>query len=85
MNGDVAGLVYVAAHMPDAEESEADDGKRFPSDLTAIKKTPDGSSYEELLERATPKVQFKKLMSAYCARPRNPRIARLSFIKSASQ
>jgi pimeloyl-ACP methyl ester carboxylesterase len=38
----VAGLVYVAAHMPDAGENEADDGKRFPSDLsksTAIKKT----------------------------------------------
>ncbi len=37
----VAGLVYVAAHMPDAGENEADDGKRFPSDLsksTAIKK-----------------------------------------------
>src|SRR5258705_13077138 len=35
-------LVYVAAHMPDAGESEAEDGKRFPSDLsksTAIKKT----------------------------------------------
>ena len=27
----VVGLVYVAAHMPDAGESEADDGKRFPS------------------------------------------------------
>ena len=27
----VAGLVYVAAHMPDAGENEADDGKRFPS------------------------------------------------------
>src|SRR3954470_22229745 len=26
----VAGLVYVAAHMPDAGENEADDGKRFP-------------------------------------------------------
>jgi len=38
----VAGLVYIAAHMPDAGENEADDGKRFPSDLsksTAIKKT----------------------------------------------
>src|SRR6266566_113650 len=38
----VAGLVYIAAHMPDARENEADDGKRFPSDLsksTAIKKT----------------------------------------------
>ena len=41
----VAGLVYVAAHMPDVGESEAEDGKRFPSDLsksTAIKRTPDG-------------------------------------------
>ena len=27
----VAGLVYVAAHMPDAGENEADDGKLFPS------------------------------------------------------
>src|SRR6202022_5152966 len=27
----LAGLVYVAAHMPDAGENEADDGKRFPS------------------------------------------------------
>src|SRR5229473_1925820 len=44
----VAGLVYVAAHMPDAGENEADDGKRFPSDLSksgAIKKTADGSTY----------------------------------------
>ena len=44
----VAGLVYVAAHMPDAGESEADDGKRFPSDIsksTAIKKTADGFDY----------------------------------------
>src|SRR6202142_4587820 len=29
----VAGLVYVAAHMPDAGESEAADGKRFPTTL----------------------------------------------------
>jgi pimeloyl-ACP methyl ester carboxylesterase len=28
----VAGLVYVAAHMPDAGENEADDGKRLPSE-----------------------------------------------------
>ena len=44
----VAGLVYIAAHMPDAGENEADDGKRFPSDLAksgAIKKTPDGFTY----------------------------------------
>jgi pimeloyl-ACP methyl ester carboxylesterase len=44
----VAGLVYVAAHMPDVGENEADNGKRFPSDLsksTAIKKTADGFTY----------------------------------------
>src|ERR1700734_2702779 len=44
----VVGLVYVAAHMPDAGENESDDGKRFPSDLaksTAIKKTSDGFTY----------------------------------------
>jgi pimeloyl-ACP methyl ester carboxylesterase len=44
----VVGLVYVAAHMPDAGESEGNDGKRFPSDLAksgAIKKTPDGFTY----------------------------------------
>ena len=44
----VAVLVYVAAHMPDAGESEAGAGKRFPSDLsksTAIKKTADGFTY----------------------------------------
>jgi len=44
----VAGLVYIAAHMPDTGENEADDGKRFPSDLSksdAIKKTTDGFTY----------------------------------------
>src|ERR1700729_3679053 len=44
----VFGLVYVAAHMPDAGENESDDGKRFPSDLSrsnAIKKTADGFTY----------------------------------------
>ena len=44
----VVGLVYIAAHMPDTGENEADDGKRFPSDLAklgAIKKTPDGFTY----------------------------------------
>src|SRR5580698_9472790 len=30
----VAGLVYIAAHMPDAGENESDDGRRFPSDLS---------------------------------------------------
>lgn len=44
----VAGLVYIAAHMPDAGENESDDGERFPSDLSksgAIKKTADGFTY----------------------------------------
>jgi len=44
----VVGLVYIAAHMPDAGENESDDGKRFPSDLsksTAVKKTDDGFTY----------------------------------------
>jgi pimeloyl-ACP methyl ester carboxylesterase len=56
----VAGLVYVAAHMPDAGENEADDGKRFPSDLsksTAIKKMPDGFTYLD-------PVQFHELFAA---------------------
>ena len=53
MHPSVAGLVYVAAHMPDAEENEADVGKRFPSDLsksTAIKKTADGFTYLDLAQ-----------------------------------
>ena len=29
-NASVAGLVYVAAHMPDAGENEADDGEAIP-------------------------------------------------------
>jgi pimeloyl-ACP methyl ester carboxylesterase len=44
----VAGLVYIAAHMPDAGEDESDDGKRFPSDLSksgAIKMTRDNFTY----------------------------------------
>ncbi|HEV2714182.1 MAG TPA: alpha/beta hydrolase, partial [Terriglobales bacterium] len=44
----VAGLVYIAAHMPDTGENEADDGKRFPSGVSksaAIKKTADGFTY----------------------------------------
>src|ERR1700690_3969835 len=56
----VAGLVYIAAHMPDAGENEGDDGKRFPSDLSksnAIKKTADGLTYLD------PK-QFDKYFSA---------------------
>jgi pimeloyl-ACP methyl ester carboxylesterase len=56
----VAGLVYIAAHMPDAGENEADDGKRFPSDLAksgAIKKTPDGFTYVD-------PAQFHELFAA---------------------
>jgi len=44
----VAGLVYIAAHMPDAGENESDLGRRFPSDLsksTAIRTTDDGFTY----------------------------------------
>src|SRR5947208_12791137 len=47
-NPSVVGLVYIAAHMPDAGENESDDGKRFQSDLSksnAIKKTADGFTY----------------------------------------
>jgi pimeloyl-ACP methyl ester carboxylesterase len=49
----VVGLVYVAAHMPDAGESESADGKRFPSDVsksTAVKKTVDGFDYLDLAQ-----------------------------------
>ena len=56
----VAGLVYVAAHMPDAGENESDDGTRFPSDLgksNVIKKTADGFTY---LDPA----QFREYFSA---------------------
>jgi pimeloyl-ACP methyl ester carboxylesterase len=48
MDPSVVGLVYIAAHMPDAGENESEDGKRFPSDLAksgAIKKTSDGFTY----------------------------------------
>ena len=44
----VVGLVYVAAHMPDTGESESEDGKRFPSDLSkssAIRTTADDFTY----------------------------------------
>jgi pimeloyl-ACP methyl ester carboxylesterase len=49
----VAGLVYVAAHIPDAGENESDDGKRFPSDLSkssAIKKAADGFTYLDVAQ-----------------------------------
>lgn len=56
----VAGLVYIAAHMPDAGEKESEDGKRFPSDLSksgAIKKTADGFTYVD-------PAQFHELFAA---------------------
>src|SRR6267378_2594315 len=56
----VVGLVYIAAHMPDAGEKESEDGKRFPSDLAksgAIKKTPDGFTYID-------PAQFRELFAA---------------------
>jgi pimeloyl-ACP methyl ester carboxylesterase len=56
----VAGLVYVAAHMPDAGEKESEDGKRFPSDLAksgAIRKTADGFTYIDT-------AQFHELFAA---------------------
>jgi pimeloyl-ACP methyl ester carboxylesterase len=44
----VVAVVYIAAHMPDAGESEAEDGKRYPSDLSRsgdVRSTPDGFNY----------------------------------------
>src|ERR1700686_3762511 len=62
----VAGLVYVAAHMPDAGENEADDGKRFPSEFsksTAIKKTANGFTYPD-------PAQFHKYSQTTCLQSR---------------
>ena len=44
----VIALVYIAAHEPNAGETEASNGKRFPSATSktnAIEKTPDGYTY----------------------------------------
>ena len=44
----VVGLVYIAAHMPDTGESEAADGKRYPSVVSGanvIEKSSDGFTY----------------------------------------
>ena len=52
-NSHVVGLVYIAAHMPDAGESEAADGKLHPSVVSAanvVKKTPDGFTYLDPVE-----------------------------------
>ena len=56
----VVGLVYIAAHMPDAGEKESEDGKRFPSDLAksgSIKKTPGRFTYID-------SAQFHELFAA---------------------
>src|SRR5580692_2908586 len=68
----VAGLVYVAAHMPDSGEKESEDGKRFPSDLAksgAIKKTPDGFTYID-------PAQFHELFAADLSREQAAIMAR---------
>src|SRR6202142_3522663 len=75
----VAGLVYIAAHMPDAGENEADDGKRFPSDLSksgAIKKTPDGFTY---LDPA----QFHEYFAADLSTKKSAFMARLQVLNAA--
>jgi predicted alpha/beta hydrolase family esterase len=44
----VVGLLYIAAHMPDRGGGEAENGKRFPSDLcksNALTRTADGFTY----------------------------------------
>jgi pimeloyl-ACP methyl ester carboxylesterase len=38
----VAALVYIAAHAPEAGETEAGNGKRFPNRSRPLVKTPDG-------------------------------------------
>jgi pimeloyl-ACP methyl ester carboxylesterase len=76
----VVGLVYVAAHMPDAGENEADDGKRFPSDLAtsgAIKKTPDGFTYVD-------PAQFHELFAADLPSDRATFMARSQVLNFAA-
>src|SRR5271155_4308073 len=79
MEPSVAGLVYVAAHMPDAGEKESDDGKRFPSDLAksgAIKKTPDGFTYID-------PAQFHELFAADLPADRAAFMARSQVLNRA--
>ena len=75
----VAGLVYIAAHMPDAGENEADDGKRFPSDLSksgAIKKTPDGFTYlDPVLFHEYFAADLSAEQAAFMARSQVPNLA----------
>ena len=44
-NPKVAGLVYIAAHAPDEGESEADNGKKYPSEYKSLIKGNDGFDY----------------------------------------
>jgi pimeloyl-ACP methyl ester carboxylesterase len=41
----VAGLVYIAAHVPDKGENEAANGKLFPPAYKSLQKTADGFDY----------------------------------------
>src|ERR1700732_2949918 len=75
----VAGLVYVAAHMPDSGEKESEDGKRFPSDLAksgAIKNTPDGFTYID-------PAQFHELFAADLPADRAAFMARSQVLNRA--
>jgi pimeloyl-ACP methyl ester carboxylesterase len=75
----VVRLVYIAAHMPDAGENEADNGKRFPSDLSesnAIRQTADGFTYldpEEFHEYFAADLSDEQ--SAFMARSQVPNAA----------
>lgn len=44
-NPKVVGLVYIAAHAPDAGESEADNGKIYPAAYKSLIKGKDGLDY----------------------------------------
>jgi pimeloyl-ACP methyl ester carboxylesterase len=75
----VAGLVYIAAHMPDSGEKESKDGKRFPSDLAksgAIKKTADGFTYID-------PTQFHELFAADLPADRAALMARSQVLNFA--
>src|SRR5580700_3938795 len=79
MDPSVAGLVYVAAHMPDSGEKESEDGNRFPSDLAksgAIKKTPDGFTYID-------STQFHELFAADLSADRAAFMARSQVLNYA--
>src|SRR5438105_6285133 len=79
MDPSVVGLVYIAAHMPDAGENEADDGKRFPSDLSksgAMRKTADDFTY---LDPA----QFHEYFAAYLSADQAAFMARSQVLNLA--